>query len=45
MGVNLSEDNIETILEEAEQALKQFVTSEGSMVFDSPAHIVTGRKS
>ena len=44
MGVNLSEDKIETILEEAEQALKQFVTSEGSMAFDSPAHIVTGRK-
>ena len=44
MGVNLSEEKIETILEEAEQALMQFVTSEGSMAFDSPAHIVTGRK-
>lgn len=44
MGVNLSEEQIHTILAEAERVLKQFVTAEGTVAFDSPAHIVTGRK-
>jgi hypothetical protein len=42
MGVSLREELIQHILQEAEQALKEFETSEGAMVFDSPAHIVVG---
>ncbi|MEN8214214.1 MAG: methyltransferase domain-containing protein [Pseudomonadota bacterium] len=45
MGVVLSEEQIECILQEAEQALGQYVTAEGAVEFVSPAHIVTGRKS
>ncbi len=44
MGVVLTEDQIRQILEEAEQALSPYVTSEGGIAFDSPAHIVTGTK-
>ena len=42
MGVSLREDQIQHILREAERALKEFETSGGAMVFDSPAHIVAG---
>ncbi|RMH53510.1 MAG: methyltransferase domain-containing protein [Bacteroidetes bacterium] len=42
MGVVLSEDTIETILDEAEKALAEYVTEEGQVVFSAPAHIVTG---
>lgn len=44
MGVVLSEKQIEVILREAEQALSQYVTQEGTVEFESPAHIVTGMK-
>lgn len=44
MGVVLNEEEIERILEEAEQDLGQYVTAEGTVEFDSPAHIITGRK-
>jgi ubiquinone/menaquinone biosynthesis C-methylase UbiE len=44
MGVVLAEEQIERILEEAEQALSSHVTPQGTAEFDSPAHIVTGRK-
>lgn len=44
MGVVLGEHQIEQILSEAETALQAYVTTEGQVVFDSPAHIVTGRK-
>jgi ubiquinone/menaquinone biosynthesis C-methylase UbiE len=44
MGVVLSEDQIKSILEEAESALSAFVTAERRLEFDSPAHIVTGTK-
>ena len=44
MGVHLTEEQIETILREAEEALSRFVTPDGSVSFDSPAHIVTGAK-
>jgi SAM-dependent methyltransferase len=44
MGVELPEEKIEDILAEAESALAAFVRPEGHVVFDSPAHIVTGRK-
>ncbi len=42
MGVFLNEDQIQGILEEAETALAEYVTAEGDMVFNAPAHIVTG---
>jgi ubiquinone/menaquinone biosynthesis C-methylase UbiE len=44
MGVVLSEDQIERILEEAEHALSAFVTPGGAVAFDSPAHIATATR-
>ena len=44
MGVVLAEEQIEVILREAEQALSQYLTPEGTVEFESPAHIVTGIK-
>ncbi len=41
MGVLLDDDLIELILDEAEEALHPYVTEDGTMVFDAPAHIVT----
>ncbi len=43
MGVNLDQALIDEILTEAEEALSQYVTPNGKMVFDAPAHIVTAR--
>ncbi len=45
MEVDLSEELILQILEEAEGALAPFVTAEGRVVFDSPAHIVSATKA
>lgn len=44
MGVVLSEDQIQRILDAAEHALNSYVTKAGTVTFDSPAHIVTGKK-
>ena len=44
MGVILTEEQIEGILQEAEQVLSQYVTPAGTVEFDSPAHIVIGRR-
>jgi len=44
MGVVLTEEQIARVLNEAEQVLGQFVTPRGTVEFDSPALIVTGRK-
>lgn len=44
MDVVLPEEQVHRILEEAEHILKPYVTSEGSVRFDSPAHIATGTK-
>lgn len=44
MGIVLDEEQIQRILAEAESALGRYVTAEGSVVFDSSAHIVTGSK-
>jgi len=44
MGVFLNEDRIQTILSEAETALAKYVTEDGEVVFNAPAHIVTGIK-
>lgn len=45
MGVTLSEDVIAAVLEEAEQVLGRYVTEGGRVRFDSPALVVTARKS
>jgi SAM-dependent methyltransferase len=42
MGVSLEEGLIQHILEEAESALADYVSEGGEVVFNSPAHIVTG---
>lgn len=44
MGVVLPEEQIRRVLKEAEQVLAPYVTPEGTVAFDSPAHIVTGTK-
>ena len=44
MGVHLAEEQIQTILEEAEEVLRPHVTAQGNLVFDSQAHIITGTK-
>lgn len=45
MGVDLEEDLIVAILAEAQQDLSEFVAANGRAEFDSPAHIVSGRKA
>ncbi len=45
MGVFLKEHQIQSILEEAEIALAEFVAEDGNVEFNSPAHIVTGTRS
>lgn len=44
MGVELEEELILDILAEADEALSEFVVPDGRMEFDSPAHILSGRK-
>lgn len=44
MGVNLAEEQITRILEEAEGVLDSYVTDDGRITFDVPAHLVTARK-
>lgn len=43
MGVVLDDDLIELILDEADEALSDYVIDDGQMVFDAPAHIVTAQ--
>lgn len=45
MGVVLEEELIQRILAEAERVLHRYVTPEGSVVFEAPAHIVTATKA
>jgi SAM-dependent methyltransferase len=45
VGITLDEERIADILEAAEQELRPFVTADGSVVFDCPAHIVTGTRA
>ena len=45
MGVHLTEQQIGQVVAEAENELAEFVTGSGEIVFDSPAHILSGRKS
>jgi SAM-dependent methyltransferase len=42
MGVLLEEKQIQKILGEAEKALAGYISDDGQVVFNSPAHIVTG---
>jgi hypothetical protein len=44
MGVNLAEEEIGRILEEAEDVLDSYVTEDGRVTFDVPAHLVTAKK-
>jgi hypothetical protein len=44
MGVVLPEKQIQRILEESELALSHYVTAEGTVEFESPAHIVSGTR-
>ncbi|HMB70367.1 MAG TPA: hypothetical protein VKU85_13710, partial [bacterium] len=44
MGVELEEDVIDRILQEAESVLGRYVVDDGSVRFDSPAHVITGRR-
>jgi ubiquinone/menaquinone biosynthesis C-methylase UbiE len=45
MGVNLSEEEIRQILDEAEGALDAYRTSDGQVRFEISAHIVSGKRS
>jgi len=45
MGVVLPDEQIRHILEEAESALSAYVTAEGTVEFDSPAHLVLVAKA
>jgi SAM-dependent methyltransferase len=44
MGVVLTEEQIDRVLGGAERALSPYVTAEGKVAFDSPAHIVSAIK-
>ena len=41
VGITLSAEDIERVVEESQAALAPFVTPDGSVHFDSPAHLVT----
>ena len=45
MGIELSDELIERNLDKAETEFGPFVTPAGTVVFDSPAHIISGRKA
>lgn len=45
MGVVLSEDQIDRILQEARQALSPYATADGAVTFDVSAHLVTAEKA
>jgi SAM-dependent methyltransferase len=44
MGVDLTEEQISRILEEAEDVLGSYVADDGRVRFDAPAHLVTAEK-
>lgn len=44
MGVVLGEEQIDRILEEAEVILRPYVTPDGTVAFETSAHVVTGAK-
>ena len=44
MGVDLTEEEISQILEEAEDVLDSYIADDGRVTFDAPAHLVSARK-
>jgi hypothetical protein len=44
MGVDLTEEEISRILEEAEDVLDAYVTDDGGVTFDASAHLLSARK-
>jgi hypothetical protein len=44
MGVNLTEEQIAHIVQEAEQSLGSYVTTEGRVAFDTSVHLVKAIK-
>ena len=45
MGVNLTEDDIRRIVEQAQELLQPYVTREGTVAADVKAHILTARRT
>jgi SAM-dependent methyltransferase len=45
MGVDLPEEMIQRIVEEAEHVFAPYVSADGTVEFGDPAHVVTGTKS
>ena len=45
MGVELPEETIAAVLEEADRVLARYVAPTGRLEFDSPAHIVRATKA
>ncbi|MGD2054484.1 MAG: methyltransferase domain-containing protein [Gammaproteobacteria bacterium] len=45
MGVHLTDELIDHILQEAETALGKYATAEGTVIFDITAHIITAKKT
>lgn len=44
VGVVLSAEQVNDVLREAERQLAPYVSPDGAITFDSPAHIVTATK-
>jgi SAM-dependent methyltransferase len=44
MGVHLTEETMEIVLEASERAMAHLVTDDGQAVFDSPAHLIGARR-
>lgn len=44
MGVDLTEEEISRILEEAEDVLESYIADDGRITFDARAHLVSARK-
>ena len=45
MGVHLTDELIDHILQEAETALGKYATAEGTVIFDVTAHVITAKKT
>lgn len=45
VGIVFSDDEIEAVIADGERALSAYVAADGTITFDSPAHIVTATKS
>jgi hypothetical protein len=45
VGIVFTDDQVAQIIAEGERALRAYITPDGGVTFDSPAHIVTATKS